>query len=59
MDAKRQKVFAKMWKEARGEEDVIVMKDLPRKMVQAAWFDHDIRFTEDELKELILEQIIG
>lgn len=59
MTLSKDKAFNKMWKEARGEEDVVVLHGLPERMKRVAWFDYEIKFTEEELREKILGAITG
>ncbi len=55
----KRKVLTKLLKEHAGPEDVIVLRDLVPKLQHEAWMRHDLRVTEDEVREFLLDYMEG
>jgi hypothetical protein len=53
----KRKALVKLLKEHAGPEDVIALKGLVSKLKHEAWVQYDLRVTEDEVREFLLEMV--
>jgi hypothetical protein len=52
------KVIKKAWKIALGDEECIILRSFPRNAKRFAWFDSEVRITEEEIKAIVIKEIL-